>query len=399
MSTLMLMPFGYSCVAKVRKKKRGLMVRTTSYLLPLASKTSFSAWYAKLSQAPTLICLPCCVILACSIVGNLRLDFFFYFRWIPVSQASNFCWLIVTNQVLILPKQDREPVLDHSYMLSVKILSPVSHESRWFVLNQSFFFFSHSRFRWSCAFNFFIPLCPSIRWEGQTQQKSNMVSWKEFARKLRLLLFQYEVCTSIAVMDFNEKCIIRKFARKKLITSEKLEEKKCSFIILLFVFFFPPFRYAVDSHHEHDHVFVLRLSSTVRVEIPHRLRSPRATRQRQHLEPRREPFHDRLITCEVWSLLVFFTKAFWHFLVFDHSSCAFLAHAVTNSVVNCHQLVQPFEWATIYLAVVSHDSWLSPERRILIDGNKSWNRYGCQFFFSPTPREVQYVAVLSVWTV
>ncbi len=35
-------------------------------LLPLTSETSFTELYAKPSRAPTLICLPCCAILACS---------------------------------------------------------------------------------------------------------------------------------------------------------------------------------------------------------------------------------------------------------------------------------------------------------------------------------------------
>ncbi len=43
---------------------------STKYLLPLASKTSFTEWHAKLSRAPTLICLPCCAILACRKVGT-----------------------------------------------------------------------------------------------------------------------------------------------------------------------------------------------------------------------------------------------------------------------------------------------------------------------------------------
>ncbi len=46
------------------------VLRSSSYLLPLASKTSFTEWYAKPSQAPTLICLPCFAILACSKVGT-----------------------------------------------------------------------------------------------------------------------------------------------------------------------------------------------------------------------------------------------------------------------------------------------------------------------------------------
>jgi hypothetical protein len=41
-------------------------LESVSYLLPLVSKTSFTEWYSVPSHAPTLICLPCCVILACS---------------------------------------------------------------------------------------------------------------------------------------------------------------------------------------------------------------------------------------------------------------------------------------------------------------------------------------------
>jgi hypothetical protein len=34
-------------------------LESTLHLLPLAIKTSFTEWYAKPLQAPTLICLPC----------------------------------------------------------------------------------------------------------------------------------------------------------------------------------------------------------------------------------------------------------------------------------------------------------------------------------------------------
>jgi hypothetical protein len=47
-----------------------IVLASASYLLPLASKTSFTEWFAKPSRAPTLICLPCCAILACSKVGT-----------------------------------------------------------------------------------------------------------------------------------------------------------------------------------------------------------------------------------------------------------------------------------------------------------------------------------------
>ncbi len=46
------------------------VLESTSYLLPLASKTSFTERYAKPLRAPTLTCLPCCAILACSKVGT-----------------------------------------------------------------------------------------------------------------------------------------------------------------------------------------------------------------------------------------------------------------------------------------------------------------------------------------
>ncbi len=41
------------------------VLESTSFLQPLASKTSFTEWYAKSPRAPTLICLPC-ASLACS---------------------------------------------------------------------------------------------------------------------------------------------------------------------------------------------------------------------------------------------------------------------------------------------------------------------------------------------
>jgi hypothetical protein len=46
--------------------------KSTSLLLLLASKPSFIDWYAKPSQTPTLICLPCRAIFACSkVMRNL----------------------------------------------------------------------------------------------------------------------------------------------------------------------------------------------------------------------------------------------------------------------------------------------------------------------------------------
>jgi hypothetical protein len=51
-------------------EKQKKVLELTSYLLLLASKTSFAEMYAKPSRAPTLICLPCCAILACSKVGT-----------------------------------------------------------------------------------------------------------------------------------------------------------------------------------------------------------------------------------------------------------------------------------------------------------------------------------------
>jgi hypothetical protein len=52
------------------KKEKKKILESTSYLLPLASKTSFTEWYAKPVQAPTVICLPCYAILACSKGGT-----------------------------------------------------------------------------------------------------------------------------------------------------------------------------------------------------------------------------------------------------------------------------------------------------------------------------------------
>ncbi len=72
------------CVKKRKKKKRlswdraiikmcgGLyhfminLLESTSNLLPLANKTSFTKWNGKPSRAQTLICLPCCAIMASS---------------------------------------------------------------------------------------------------------------------------------------------------------------------------------------------------------------------------------------------------------------------------------------------------------------------------------------------
>jgi hypothetical protein len=67
---------GQSLDRAILKMNRGLyhleknVLESTLYLLPLASKNSFTKWYAKPSRAPTLICLPCCAILACSKVGT-----------------------------------------------------------------------------------------------------------------------------------------------------------------------------------------------------------------------------------------------------------------------------------------------------------------------------------------
>jgi hypothetical protein len=52
-----------------------LVLESTSYLILLASKTTFTEWHAKPLRAPTLICLPGCVILSCSKVEILRLEF------------------------------------------------------------------------------------------------------------------------------------------------------------------------------------------------------------------------------------------------------------------------------------------------------------------------------------
>ncbi len=39
------------------------VLESTSYLLPLASETDFTEWYAKPLRAPTLTCLDCYAIL------------------------------------------------------------------------------------------------------------------------------------------------------------------------------------------------------------------------------------------------------------------------------------------------------------------------------------------------
>jgi hypothetical protein len=75
--------YRYECVSKKSELEQGNILNgqralplrknvleLTSYLSPLASKTSFTEWYAKPSRAQTLICLPCCAILACNKVGT-----------------------------------------------------------------------------------------------------------------------------------------------------------------------------------------------------------------------------------------------------------------------------------------------------------------------------------------
>ncbi len=79
-----------------------IVLESTLYQLQLASKTSFTEWYAKPSRAPTLICLPCCAILACSKARNW--DRILYFRWIPKLRTSYFWWFLVTNQESVLAK-------------------------------------------------------------------------------------------------------------------------------------------------------------------------------------------------------------------------------------------------------------------------------------------------------
>jgi hypothetical protein len=59
---------------------------STSYPLPLASKTSFSELYAKSLRAPTLICLPLGPFWLA--VKEERVMIFLYFRWIPELQTS-----------------------------------------------------------------------------------------------------------------------------------------------------------------------------------------------------------------------------------------------------------------------------------------------------------------------
>ncbi len=63
------------------------------YLLPLASKTSFTVLYSKPSRAPTLICLPCCAILACSKVESWDYKFIIQMNlWI-----TNFLLLVLSS--------------------------------------------------------------------------------------------------------------------------------------------------------------------------------------------------------------------------------------------------------------------------------------------------------------
>jgi hypothetical protein len=46
------------------------VLESTSYLLPLASKTSFTEAHEKPSRTQTLPCLPCCAILDSSQIGS-----------------------------------------------------------------------------------------------------------------------------------------------------------------------------------------------------------------------------------------------------------------------------------------------------------------------------------------
>jgi hypothetical protein len=46
------------------------ILESISYLLIIASNTSFTEWFSKPWRGPTHICLPCCAILACSEVGT-----------------------------------------------------------------------------------------------------------------------------------------------------------------------------------------------------------------------------------------------------------------------------------------------------------------------------------------
>ncbi len=51
------------------------VLKWTSYLVPLASKTSLTESYEKPSRAQTRICSPCCAIFACSRLGTWDLNF------------------------------------------------------------------------------------------------------------------------------------------------------------------------------------------------------------------------------------------------------------------------------------------------------------------------------------
>jgi hypothetical protein len=66
------------------------VLESTSYLLPLASKTNFTELHGKPSRAPTLPCLPCCTILACSKVGSWDYN--------SVILTANFLLLVITSQ-------------------------------------------------------------------------------------------------------------------------------------------------------------------------------------------------------------------------------------------------------------------------------------------------------------
>jgi hypothetical protein len=56
-------------MALQKKKHIKNTLESILYLLPSASKTSFTEWYEKPLQTPALIWLPSCAILACSKFG------------------------------------------------------------------------------------------------------------------------------------------------------------------------------------------------------------------------------------------------------------------------------------------------------------------------------------------
>ncbi len=97
---------------KKKKKERRKPLESTSYLLTLASNNRFFFFFFMVentfASTNSLICSP---FLACS---KVRIwDKYFKVRRISDSQTSYFWWfLLVTNQDLVLAKQNSGHVLD-----------------------------------------------------------------------------------------------------------------------------------------------------------------------------------------------------------------------------------------------------------------------------------------------